>query len=68
MICICGYQNEPEDFYCAQCGRKLSEKKGKGWIIAVVVVGGLQEINCRRALAFLPFLLVGRQLPGVVGG
>lgn len=37
-------------------------------IIAVVVVGGLQEINCRRALAFLPFLLVGRQLPGVVGG
>ena len=38
MICRCGYQNEPEDFYCAQCGRKLSEKKGKGWIIAVVVV------------------------------
>ena len=38
MICRCGYQNEPDDFYCAQCGRKLSAKKGKGWIIAIVVV------------------------------
>lgn len=37
-------------------------------IIAVVVVGSLQQISCRRALAFLPFLLVGRQLLGVVGG
>ena len=37
MICRCGYQNEPGDFYCAQCGRKLSAKKGLGWIIAVVV-------------------------------
>ena len=37
MICKCGYQNEPGDFYCAQCGRKLSAKKGLGWIIAVVV-------------------------------
>ena len=43
MICRCGYQNEPDDLYCAQCGRKLpSGKKGKtgkkGWIIAIVVV------------------------------
>ena len=39
MICRCGYQNEPDDFYCAQCGKKLSPKKGKGkgWIIAVVI-------------------------------
>ena len=37
MICRCGYQNEPDDFYCAQCGRKLSAKKGKGWIIAIVI-------------------------------
>ena len=37
MICRCGYQNEPEDFYCAQCGRKLGRNKGgKGWIIAIV--------------------------------
>ena len=39
MICKCGYQNEPDDFYCAQCGRKLGRKKGgKGWIIAIVAV------------------------------
>jgi len=38
MVCRCGYQNEPDDFYCAQCGRKLSARKGKGWIIAIVVV------------------------------
>ena len=38
MICRCGYQNEPDDFYCAQCGRKLSSGKGKIWIIAIVVV------------------------------
>lgn len=39
MVCRCGYQNEPDDFYCAQCGRRLAGKKsGKGWIIAVVVV------------------------------
>ena len=39
MICRCGYQNEPEDFYCAQCGRKLGRNKGgKGWIIAIVAV------------------------------
>lgn len=40
MICRCGYQNEPDDIYCAQCGRKLpaGKKGGKGWIIAVVVV------------------------------
>ena len=39
MICKCGYQNEPDDFYCAQCGRKLGRKKGgKGWIIATVAV------------------------------
>ena len=37
-------------------------------VFAVVAVGGLQEISCRRALAFLPFLLAGRQLLGVVGG
>jgi len=38
MVCRCGYQNEPDDFYCAQCGRKLSKRNGKGWIIAIVVV------------------------------
>ena len=38
MVCRCGYQNEPDDFYCAQCGRKLSARKGKAWIIAIVVV------------------------------
>ena len=40
MICRCGYQNEPDDIYCAQCGKKLPQgKKGaKGWIIAIVVV------------------------------
>ena len=38
MICKCGYQNEPDDFYCAQCGRRLGRKKGKGWLIAIVAV------------------------------
>ena len=38
MVCRCGYQNEPDDFYCAQCGRKLSKRNRKGWIIAIVVV------------------------------
>lgn len=40
MTCRCGYQNEPDDFYCAQCGRKLSpgKKGGKGWMIAIVVI------------------------------
>lgn len=40
MICKCGFQNEEGDLYCAQCGRKLSEKKkgAMGWIIALVVV------------------------------
>lgn len=40
MICKCGYQNEPDDLYCAQCGRRLSQGKkgGKGWIIAIVVI------------------------------
>lgn len=38
MVCRCGYQNEPDDFYCAQCGRKLSKGNGKGWIIAIVIV------------------------------
>ena len=40
MICRCGYQNEPDDLYCAQCGRRLprGKKGGKGWIIAIVVI------------------------------
>ena len=40
MICRCGYQSEPDDIYCAQCGKKLSHRKkgAKGWIIAIVVV------------------------------
>lgn len=40
MICKCGFRNEEGDLYCAQCGRKLSEKKkgAMGWIIALVVV------------------------------
>lgn len=40
MICRCGYQNEPDDLYCAQCGRRLPQgKKGrKGWLIAIVVI------------------------------
>ena len=40
MICKCGYQNEPDDIYCAQCGRRLTagKKSGKGWIIAIIAV------------------------------
>jgi len=39
MICRCGFQNDPEDLYCAQCGKKLSRRKmgPKVWMIAIVV-------------------------------